>query len=340
MDQVNRQFLLNAHPHGELKATDLRLHELPVTAPADGEFLVAVEYLGLEPAMKGWMENRSDYVAPLAIGDVMRSFGVGTVIASRHPDYPEGATVTGLFGMQTHAIANGVDYPVRIVDDAVEPTAHLGVLGITGLTAWCGMEYIGRPEAGQTVVVSGAAGATGSVAGQIARIAGCRVIGIAGTAAKCDWLVDELGFDACINYRDGNVKAQLRSLCPEGIDVFWDNVGGELLDIALGQLADRARVVICGGITRYSATGPLPGPANYFNLVYRNALMQGFVVSHYREHFGTALAWLGTELAAGRLHHRADVLQGFEQLPEALLRLFRGDNIGKQVVAVTQEGHH
>ena len=334
MSATNRQFLLNARPVGEVKLSDLRYHEEPVPSLQQGQFLVQVQYLGLEPAMRGWMENRSDYLAPLNIGDVMRSFGVGTVVQSLHPDYPEGTGVSGTFGMQTHAVANAVDYPVTIMDPAIDPATYISVLGITGLTAWCGMDEIGRPAAGETVVVSGAAGATGSIAGQIARLAGARVIGIAGSKEKCDWLIDELGFDAAINYRQEDPAVRLSALCPQGIDVYWDNVGGDLLDTVLERLAQRARVVICGGISRYSATTALPGPKNYFNLVYKNALMQGFVVSHYGHRFGEALAWLKARLLSCELKHREDILDGFERTPEALLRLFHGDNIGKQLVRV------
>ena len=334
MDQRNRQFLLNARPVGEVKLDDLRYHETDIPEIGQGQFLVQVEYLGLEPAMRGWMENRSDYLAPLNIGDVMRSFGVGTVVQSLHPDYPEGTAVSGTFGMQTFAVANAVDYPVSIIDPAMDPVTYISVLGITGLTAWCGMDDIGKPQAGDTVVVSGAAGATGSIAGQIARLAGARVIGIAGSSEKCQWLTEDLGFEAAINYRSEDVAVRLGALCPDGIDVYWDNVGGDMLDIALSQLAQGARVVICGGISRYSATTALPGPENYFNLVYKNALMKGFVVSHYRHRFGDAIAWLKQHLLDGELRHREDILDGFERTPEALLRLFHGDNIGKQLVRV------
>ncbi|MEP5568606.1 MAG: NADP-dependent oxidoreductase [Halioglobus sp.] len=334
MSDLNRQFLLDARPVGEVKLSDLRYHETENPELEQGQFLVQVQYLGLEPAMRGWMENRSDYLAPLAIGDVMRSFGVGVVINSLHPDYPEGAAVSGTFGMQSLAIANAVDYAVNIIDPAIDPVTYISVLGITGLTAWCGMDEIGKPQAGETIVVSGAAGATGSIAGQIARIAGARVIGIAGSEEKCNWLTTELGFDAAVNYREQDVAVRLRALCPDGIDVYWDNVGGDMLDTALEQLAQGARVVVCGGISRYNATAPLPGPANYFNLVYKNALMQGFVVSHYRHRFGDAIAWLKQHLQNGDLRHREDILQGFERTPEALLRLFHGDNIGKQLVRV------
>ncbi len=334
MTEINRQFLLNARPVGEVKLTDLKYHEIPVGELAQGQFLVAIEYLGLEPAMRGWMENRASYLAPLAIGDVMRSFGVGVVVRSLHSDYPEGVRVSGTFGMQTQAITDGKAFPVSIIDSDIDTASYIGVLGITGLTAWCGMEDIGKPQAGETVVVSGAAGATGSIAGQIARLAGARVVGIAGSKEKCDWLTGKLGFAEAVNYRQEDVAARLKQYCPDGIDVYWDNVGGEILDIALEQLAMQARVVICGGISRYNARGPIPGPVNYFNLVFRNALMKGFVVSHYQKLYPQAISWLKEHLLNGDLQHREDILDGFEHTPRALQRLFRGENIGKQLVRI------
>ena len=333
MAEMNRQFLLNARPVGEVKLSDLRYHETAVIEPGDGEFLVEMQYLAVEPAMRGWMENRGGYMAPLEIGDVMRSFGLGEVVQSRHPQFAVGDRVSGTFGMQTHALANGADSPVSLVDPDIESATYLGVLGVTGLTAYCGMTAIGKPEAGETVLVSGAAGATGSVVGQMAKLAGCRVIGIAGSQVKCDWL-SRLGFDEVINYKTEDVDQRIKRLCPNGVDVYWDNVGGDLLDVALNHLAMGARVVICGGISRYNATGPVPGPQNYFNLVFRNALMQGFVVSHYRKMFPEAVQFLKEKLRAGQLQHHEDILDGFEQTPVALQRLFRGENLGKQLVRV------
>jgi NADPH-dependent curcumin reductase CurA len=284
--------------------------------------------------MRGQMENRADYVAPLAIGDVMRAGGIGVVEASNHPEFPVGTTVTGTIGMQTYCVSDGVNPPLRALPSGVDPVAALGVLGGTGMTAYFGLLDLGRPRAGDTVVVSGAAGATGSIAGQIARIHGCRVIGIAGGHEKCAWLTDELHFDGAIDYKHETVGARLDALCPKGIDIYFDNVGGEILDLCLARIATGARVVICGGISRYNATGPLAGPKNYFNLVFRRARMEGFIVLDYARRFPEAAREMQAWIAAGRLVHKATVVKGFERLPKALIDLFEGRNVGKMMVEV------
>lgn len=332
--RCNQQFLLAARPVGEIKPTDFELVDASVPVPAAGEVLVEARYLALEPAMKGWMEARVDYVAPLQIGDVMRGNGIGCVVESKHADYPVGSLVTGSLGWQRYLVSDGRSVPLQPVPAGIEPTTALNVLGITGLTAYFGMLDIGRPQAGETVLVSGAAGATGSVAGQLARIAGARVIGIAGGKDKCDWLVGELGFAAAIDYKSEDVPARVAQLCPAGLNVYFDNVGGEILDIALAKLANRARVVLCGGISRYNETGSIPGPENYFNLIYRRARMEGFIVIDYARRFGEAIQAMVAHLESGELRHRETVLTGFEQLPRALMHLFSGDNIGKQLVEV------
>jgi NADPH-dependent curcumin reductase CurA len=242
--------------------------------------------------------------------------------------------VGGTLGMQTYLVSSGGSAALRRYAPGTDPTAALGVFGGTGMTAYFGMLDIGRPVAGNTVVVIGAAGATGSIAGQIARLKGCRVIGIAGSAAKCRWLTDELGFDAAINYRDNAVAGELDRLCPTGIDVYFDNVGGEILDQCLARLAMNARVVLCGGISRYNASGPVPGPVNYFNLVFRRARMEGFIVLDYAKRFDDAAREMRLWIDAGALKHKATVIDGFENLPRALIRLFEGDNTGKMMVKV------
>jgi hypothetical protein len=326
----NRQYLLAARPEGMVKASDFRLVEAAVPEPRAGEVLVRLECWSLDPAMRGWMENRADYVAPLELGDMMRGGAAGEVIASNEPALPVGTRVMGSLGWQEYATAR-VNALTVLPDDLPLGTC-MGVLGITGLTAWFGLHEIGQPRAGNTVLVSGAAGATGSVAGQLARIAGCRVVGIAGGAAKCRWLTDELGFDAAIDYRNEDLREAVRRTCPAGIDVYFDNVGGEILDIALAHIATNARVVLCGGISRYNATGELTGPKNYFNLVFRRARMEGFIVVDYAPRFDEGRRALEAELRAGRLRHHETVLHGFERLPEALIALFRGENLGKMLV--------
>jgi hypothetical protein len=333
-DTTNQQFLLAARPQGEIKPSDFTLMDAPMPEPGPGEFLVEVHYLAVEPAMKGWIEARVDYIAPVEIGEVMRGQGAGVVIASNKAKFPVGTAVTGHVGWQRYMVTDGKSMPVRALPQGVSLSNGLNVLGITGLTAYFGMLEIGKPGKGDTVLVSGAAGATGSVAGQLARLRGARVIGIAGGPEKCAWLVSELGFDGAIDYKHEDSAARIAQLCPDGLDVYFDNVGGDILDAALANLADRARVVLCGGISRYNQTGPIPGPANYFNLVYRRARMEGFIVIDYAARFGEASQALSQLLASGQLRSKETIAEGFEALPHALIGLFRGSNIGKQLVAV------
>ena len=333
---MNEQFLLAARPVGEIKPSDFELVETPVVDPGEGEVLVETRYLALVPAMKGWMEARVDYVAPLHLGDVMRGNGAGVVVASNSEKFPEGTMVMGPLGWQRYALGDGRSLPLRRLPEGIDAPVALNILGVTGMTAYFGMLDIGQPVPGNTVLVSGAAGATGSVAGQLARLAGARVIGIAGGPDKCDWLVSDLGFDAAIDYKSEDTAARVAELCPDGLDVYFDNVGGEILDIALANMADRARIVLCGGISRYNETGPVPGPENYFNLVYRRARMEGFIVLDYAARFPEAAEALAGHIRSGDLQHRETVLEGFEQLPRALMNLFSGANMGKQLVAVAQ----
>jgi len=332
MSAINRQFLLAARPVGMVKESDFEYREVPVPEPDEGQVLIRTRYLSLDPSMRGQMENRADYVAPLQIGDVMRAGGVGHIVRSRHPDYPEGAQVTGSFGMQDYVLSNGRDVPFRVVDGDIDPTLVLGALGGTGMTAYFGLLELGKPQPGETVVVSGAAGATGSIAGQIAKIKGCRVIGMAGSDAKCRWLTDELGFDAAINYRTEDIGSALDRLCPQGIDIYFDNVGGEILDLCLARIANNARIVLCGGISRYNATGPIPGPKNYFNLVFRRARMEGFIVLDYAPRFPEAITQMRNWIDAGQLQQQVTVIDGFRELPQALIKLFEGYNTGKMLV--------
>ena len=264
----------------------------------------------------------------------MRAGGTGEVIDSKHPDYPVGTVVQGTLGMQTHCVTDGNNPPVRPYDASLTPEQALGVLGGTGMTAYFGLLDLGEPKAGDVVVISGAAGATGSVAGQIAKIKGCTVFGMAGSDDKCAWLTDELGFDGAINYKTQDVAEELDRLCPNGINIYFDNVGGEILDICLARIATNARVVICGGISRYNATGPIPGPKNYFNLVFRRARMEGFIVLDYAHRFPEAVAEMRQWIEDGSLKQSATVIDGFENLPKALIALFEGANTGKLMVRV------
>ena len=330
---VNRQFRLAARPVGLPKASDWTLVEKPVPQPGEGEFLVRIEYLSLDPAMRGWMNEGKSYVPPVGIGEVMRAGAAGEVIASAHPGFPVGSMVSGLFGVQEYALSNGKG--VQRVDTALAPLpTYLSVLGMTGMTAYFGLLDVGAAKEGDTVVVSGAAGAVGTVVGQIAKIKGCRVVGIAGGADKCRWLVDGLGFDAAIDYKSEDVRKALREHCPKGIDVYFDNVGGEILDIALAQLAMHARVVICGAISQYNATEGVKGPANYLSLLVNRARMQGMVVFDYAARYGEAAREMGGWLADGRLQSREDIVEGFDTFPDALLKLFRGENTGKLLLKI------
>jgi len=335
MSDVNRQFLLAARPVGKIKESDLAAHQGEIPSPEDGEVLVQVQYISLDPSMRGQMQAAVAYSAALQIGDVMRARGVGRVVESRNPDVPEGALVSGTFGMQEFAIGNAkVDRFRRFADD-LDAKLVLGALGGTGITAYFGLLDVGEPEAGDTVVISGAAGATGSVAGQIANIKGCRVVGMAGTDDKCTWLTEELGFAGAINYRTQDIGAELDRLCPDGINVYFDNVGGEILDLCLDRLAHHARVVICGGISRYNEEGELPGPKNYFNLIYYCARMQGFLAHDYADRFDEFYPQMEQWVRSGEIKQRETVVEGFQNLPKALVALFDGANTGKMMVHVS-----
>jgi NADPH-dependent curcumin reductase CurA len=329
VSDLNRQWLLRARPVGMVKESDFELHEAAVPSPGRDEALVRVLYLAFEPAMRGWMEDRASYIPPVGIGEVMRGMTVGEVLASNRPELAPGDLVSGMCGWQEYC-ATGVG--LQKLPAGVDPTLALSVFGATGLTAYFGIEDIGRPKAGETVVVSGAAGATGSIAGQIARIHGARAIGIAGGRAKCDWLTAEAHFDAAIDYKSDDVGAKLAELCPDGVDVYFDNVGGEILDAVLARIARGARVVLCGAISGYNLEKPPPGPGNYFNLVLQRGRMEGFILLDHVARFGEAGEALAKWLAEGRIAHRVDVQEGFENAPRTFLRLFKGENFGKQLL--------
>jgi NADPH-dependent curcumin reductase CurA len=334
MTLVNTVCRLAARPVGLPKPSDWEVSDEPAGSPADGEFLVQVEYLSVDPAMRTWMNAGRSYVPPVEIGEVMRAGGIGRVIDSRHPDFAAGDEVNGVFGVQRYALSDGRD--VSRVDTALAPApVHLGALGISGLTAYFGLLDVGRPQQGQTVVVSGAAGSVGSIVGQIARINGCRAVGIAGGEDKCRWLVEEVGFDAAIDYKAGDLRAQLKRHAPNGIDVFFDNVGGKTLEAALARLARGARVVICGAVSQYNATDELRGPGNYMQLLVARASMTGFVIFDYADRYGEGVAQLANWLRTGELRSHEQVVHGdVGDFPEVLLALFRGQNTGKLVLAL------
>jgi NADPH-dependent curcumin reductase CurA len=333
MSLLNHQFRLVARPVGDCKASDWSYTEEPVADPADGEVLVKVLYISLDPAMRGWLNDARSYVPPVGLGEVMRAGGVGRVIASANSRFAVGDHLSGVFGVQEYALSNGRG--VIKVDPAVAPLpVYLSALGTTGLTAYFGLLDIGQPQPGQTVVVSAAAGAVGMITGQIARIKGCRVVGIAGGPDKCRYIVDELGFDAAIDYKNEDVKRALATHCPDRIDVYFDNVGGDILNAVLTKLARGARIVICGAVSQYNSTTPFKGPSNYMALLVDRASMKGFLVFDFVDRYAEAMTELAGWLAEGKLISKEHIVDGLQAFPDALLQLFRGENVGKMVLKV------
>lgn len=332
MPETNLQIRLAARPVGLPKRDDFELVEESVAEPGEGEVLVRQRFLSLDPAIRGWMADRESYVPPIGIGEVMRSLGVGEVVRAEAEGFSEGDVVAGLLGWQRFAVVEAGE--LQRVPPGIDPKLALGPLGMTGLTAYFGLLDIGEPREGDTVLVSAAAGAVGSVVGQLAKIKGCRAVGLAGTDEKCRWLTEEAGFDAAINYKTASLDEAIGEHCTDGIDIYFDNVGGEILDTALAHLARGARVVICGAISIYNATEPPPGPSNYIHLLVQRARMEGFLVMDYRDRYPAAQVELGSWLAAERIAHRFEVVEGLERAPEALNRLFDGSKEGKLLVEV------
>jgi NADPH-dependent curcumin reductase len=332
---VNRQFRLAARPVGLPQDSDWTLAQAPVPEAGPEEVLVRVQYISLDPAMRGWMNEGRSYIPPVAVGDVMRALAAGEVIASEHPSVAVGDHVTGLFGVQEYAVMHGA--AVGKVDTGLAPLpVFLSTLGMPGMTAYFGLLDIGKPSPGETVVVSGAAGAVGSVVGQIAKLKGARAVGIAGGPEKCSYIVDHLRFDAAIDYKSQNVPAGLVEHCPEGIDVYFDNVGGEILDAALASLARRARVIVCGAISQYNQLDAVHGPANYLSLLVNHASMTGFVVSDYGDRLAEGVAEMAGWYSAGKIVSREHIVEGIERFPEALLQLFTGEHDGKLELYVAE----
>ncbi len=332
MSDTMRQIVLRKRPEGMITPDCFELVTVPVPEIGEGEALIEIDYLSLDPTIRGWISHDT-YLPAVAIGDPVRSAGAGHIVQSNNPALPVGANVLGLTGWQDHAVASP-EAMMQVLPEGIELTDALSIYGATGITAYFGLLDVGQPQPGDTVLVSGAAGATGSIVGQIAKIKGCRAVGIAGTDEKCRWLVDDLGFDAAINYRTDDVAARVAAECPDGIDVFFDNVGGELLQIALDHLALRGRVVLCGSISQYNAIDPEPGPNNLFNLTVQRGRMEGFIVLDYLDRFAEAALQLGMWVAEGLIQHRVHVVDGFEQTPAALNMLFTGENVGKLMVRV------
>lgn len=331
---INRQWLLAKRPHGLVGVDNFEYTETPIPEPGDGEVLVRNLYFSFDPTQRGWMEDRPSYLPPVALGEPMRAGTIGQVVSSKNANFTAGDVVQTTGGWQDFVVIapDQAVMGLNKVPAGISPEMMMSVLGVTGLTAYWGLLDLGQPKAGETVLVSGAAGATGSVAGQIARIKGCRVVGIAGGPDKCAWLENEAGFDEVIDYKNENVNQRIAETCPNKVDVFFDNVGGDILESALNHINMRARVVLCGGISGYNATQPTPGPTNLMNLVIMRARMEGFIVIDYMNRSNTAITELLNWIQNDGLLYQVDVQEGFEHIPNTLQRLFTGQNLGKQLL--------
>ncbi|MEW6127166.1 MAG: NADP-dependent oxidoreductase [Acidobacteriota bacterium] len=332
--RMNHQWLLVSRPVGNFKESDFKWHEEPVPELEDGQFLIRNIYLSLDPTNRIWATERDSYLPPVALGSVMRGGTIGAVEDSKNSNFPVGTYVQGLLGWQEYAVSDGQGVNLLPVNPAIPLTAYMGLFGHIGMTAYFGLLDVGQPKPGETLVVSGAAGATGSLVGQIGKIVGCRVVGIAGSDDKCRWLTDELGFDAAINYKTEDVEASLKKHCPNGIDVYFENVGGKILDAVLGLINNYARISLCGLISTYNATEPVPGPYNFANILTRRARVQGFIVLDYAPRAQECFADLGKWLMEGKLKYRVDEVEGLENAPTAINKLFTGANTGKLVVKI------
>ena len=333
---MNKQLLFVKRPNGEADASTWSLVTNPIPEINAGQILVKQHYVSLDPAMRGWMNEGKSYIAPMEIGSVMRAGSVGEVVDSKNPKFQIGQYVAGTGGVQQYALTDGKGF--YHVDHKLAPLPmYIGTLGMPGMTAYFGITEVAKVKAGETVLVSGAAGAVGSIVGQVAKIKGCKVIGIAGGADKCKYVVETLGFDACIDYKNENVATRFKEECPKGIDIYFDNVGGEILDIALTRLRMHARIVICGAISQYNNKTKVKGPSNYLSLLVNRASMTGMVVFDYADRYEEGAKILGEWLAQGKIKSREDVYEGIENFPETYNRLFSGDKMGKLVLKVIEQ---
>ena len=337
----NHQVRLATRPVGMPTRDNWQFTTEAVNEPEDGGVLVKTLSLSLDPAMRGWMNEGKSYIAPVEIGEVMRAGGIGKVLASTHAGFAAGDLVTGSMGAQEYRQFTPIEIKrqgISKIDLRMGSISQwLNVLGMPGMTGYFGLMDVGQPKDGDVVVVSGASGAVGQTVGQLAKIKGCRVVGIAGGQAKCDFVVKEMGFDACIDYKNGDVREGLKTHCPEGVDIYFDNVGGEILDHVLARLRRKARVIICGAISQYNATTAVEGPKNYLSLLVNRARMEGIVVFDYADRYPVAVAELAGYLKDGRMQSREDVVEGLETFPETLVKLFTGENFGKLVLQVAAE---
>jgi NADPH-dependent curcumin reductase CurA len=339
MSDRNRRFLLRARPTGRIGPDTFELSEEAVPEIGDGEALVRVDWISLDPTNRMWINDTPTYLPPVGIGEVMRAAGLGVVVASKNPNFTVGQTVQGLLGWQDYAVISGAAFVTPVdVAEGISPSAYLGALGATGLTAWIGVRDIGKPKPGETVVVSAAAGAVGSIAGQLAKAAGARVVGIAGGPDKCALLTDQLGFDAAVDHRADDWAAQLSAATPKGIDVDFENVGGDIMDAVFARLNIGARVALCGLISGYNSADPPAGPRAFGNLLVQRATLRGFIVLDHLGRAAEAITEIGGLISEGRLTPLETVVEGFEQLPTAINMLFDGKNVGKLVVKVRNDG--
>jgi NADPH-dependent curcumin reductase CurA len=335
MDTINRQWLLKERPKGAVGPQHFEQVKSPLPQPdlAAGQVLVKTLMLGFDPAMRGWLEDAPSYLPPVAIGEPMRASGVGQVIASENAALPVGTLVQGLLNWQEYSIGDPKSLiPPTALPAGTPPNLALSVFGTTSLTAYFGLLDVGRPQPGDTVLVSGAAGATGSVVAQIARLKGCRVVGIAGGEEKCDWLRSACKVDAVIDYKTEALLQRIGELCPNGVNVFFDNVGGETLEAAIAHMADFGRIVLCGAISGYNDATPAPGPHNLMLLISRRIRMEGFIVIDYLGRVGEAIDALTGWVLAGEIAWREDIQEGFDNIPTTMQRLFTGSNVGKQLL--------
>jgi len=335
MTAENRQIRLKSRPVGAPTAANFEATDTPVPTPGDGQVLRRTIYLSLDPYMRGRMNDAKSYAAPVGVGDVMCGHTVSEVVDSRHPDFRAGEFVAGYDGWQQYAVSNGKD--LRKLDPRAAPiSTAIGVLGMPGMTAWIGLMDIGRPKAGETVVVSAASGAVGSIVGQLAKARGCRAVGVAGSDEKCRYVTSVLGFDACVSYKTGNLNALLSEACPDGIDVYFENVGGAVLSAVFRLLNRGARIPLCGLISGYNATTPEPGP-NLLPLLVARATIQGFIVSDHVDRYGAALQEMAPLVRSGRLKYREDITEGLDAAVDAFIGLLEGRNFGKVLVRVSAD---
>ena len=332
---MNKQVILKNRPVGMPDENTWETTQNDIPAAQDGQFVVKQHYISLDPAMRGWMNDAKSYLPPVGIGEVMRAGSVGEVVESKHPDYQVGDFVSGWGGVQQYAATDGQNW-YKVDPKLVPLPVYIGTLGMPGMTAYFGILEVGAIKEGETVLVSGAAGAVGSIVGQIAKIKGCKVVGIAGGPEKCAYIKDELGFDAAIDYKSENIYTALKRECPKGIDVYFDNVGGEMLDAALAFLRMNGRIALCGAISQYNSTSGIEGPKNYLSLLINRGTMKGFIVMDYAKDYQKAAMEMGMWMAQGKLKSKEDIYDGIENFRETFNRLFTGEKMGKLVLKVME----